>query len=130
VHGDRPADAHAPDIVEVDVNPLMVHAKGQGVTALDALIVANRKATMRLADWSLSRCSQPAPRPPHNPIRPRDPRGGRPAAGSGGDVIARFYADKLAQLSGKPVVVENKPGMILSTAPTMSPSPSPTATPC
>jgi acyl-CoA synthetase (NDP forming) len=29
-----------PDIVEVDVNPLMVHAKGQGVTALDALIVA------------------------------------------------------------------------------------------
>ena len=35
-------------------------------------------------------------------------------AGSGGDVIARFYADKLAQLSGKPVVVENKPGMILS----------------
>jgi len=35
-------------------------------------------------------------------------------AGSGGDVIARFYADKLAQLAGKPVVVENKPGMILS----------------
>ena len=29
-----------PDIVEVDVNPLMVHAKGQGATALDALIVA------------------------------------------------------------------------------------------
>ncbi len=28
-----------PDIVEVDVNPLMVHAAGQGVTALDALIV-------------------------------------------------------------------------------------------
>src|SRR5262245_16842944 len=35
-------------------------------------------------------------------------------AGSGGDVIARFYADKLAQLAGRPVVVENKPGMILS----------------
>jgi len=35
-------------------------------------------------------------------------------AGSGGDVIARFYADKLAQLAGKPAVVENKPGMILS----------------
>jgi acyl-CoA synthetase (NDP forming) len=28
-----------PEIVEVDVNPLMVHAAGQGVTALDALIV-------------------------------------------------------------------------------------------
>jgi len=29
-----------PGIVEIDVNPLMVHAKGQGATALDALIVA------------------------------------------------------------------------------------------
>ena len=29
-----------PDIVEIDVNPLMVHAKGEGATALDALIVA------------------------------------------------------------------------------------------
>ncbi len=28
------------DIVEIDVNPLMVHAKGEGTTALDALIVA------------------------------------------------------------------------------------------
>jgi acyl-CoA synthetase (NDP forming) len=28
-----------PAIVEIDVNPLMVHAKGQGATALDALIV-------------------------------------------------------------------------------------------
>jgi acetate---CoA ligase (ADP-forming) len=30
----------APGIVEIDVNPLMVHAKGQGATALDALIVS------------------------------------------------------------------------------------------
>jgi hypothetical protein len=30
---------NVPEIVEVDVNPLMVHAKGHGVTALDALIV-------------------------------------------------------------------------------------------
>jgi len=28
-----------PELTEVDVNPLMVHAKGQGATALDALIV-------------------------------------------------------------------------------------------
>jgi len=35
-------------------------------------------------------------------------------AGSGGDVVARFYADKLSRLAGKPVIVENRPGMILS----------------
>src|SRR3954467_6074486 len=35
-------------------------------------------------------------------------------AGSGGDVVARYYADKLSQLAGKPVIVENRPGMILS----------------
>jgi acetate---CoA ligase (ADP-forming) len=29
----------APEISEIDINPLMVHAKGEGVTALDALIV-------------------------------------------------------------------------------------------
>jgi acetate---CoA ligase (ADP-forming) len=29
-----------PAIVEIDVNPLMVHARGEGATALDALIVA------------------------------------------------------------------------------------------
>ncbi len=29
-----------PELTEIDVNPLMVHAQGQGVTALDALIVA------------------------------------------------------------------------------------------
>jgi succinyl-CoA synthetase beta subunit len=28
-----------PELTEIDVNPLMVHAKGHGVTALDALIV-------------------------------------------------------------------------------------------
>jgi acyl-CoA synthetase (NDP forming) len=30
-----------PEIVEIDVNPLMVHGKGQGATALDALIVTS-----------------------------------------------------------------------------------------
>ena len=29
-----------PAIVEIDVNPLMVHTRGEGATALDALIVA------------------------------------------------------------------------------------------
>jgi acetate---CoA ligase (ADP-forming) len=31
--------ATMPGIVEIDINPLMAHAKGEGVTALDALIV-------------------------------------------------------------------------------------------
>jgi tripartite-type tricarboxylate transporter receptor subunit TctC len=35
-------------------------------------------------------------------------------AGSGGDVIVRYYSDKLSKLSGRAVIVENKPGMILS----------------
>ena len=40
--GDRPIDAGLfPRLTEIDVNPLMVHAKGQGATALDALIVAD-----------------------------------------------------------------------------------------
>ena len=30
-----------PELTEIDVNPLMVHAKGQGATALDALIVTD-----------------------------------------------------------------------------------------
>ena len=30
-----------PEIVEIDINPLVVHPKGQGATALDALIVTN-----------------------------------------------------------------------------------------
>jgi succinyl-CoA synthetase beta subunit len=33
-----------PDITEVDVNPLMVHAAGHGATALDALIVTGGEA--------------------------------------------------------------------------------------
>jgi acetate---CoA ligase (ADP-forming) len=32
--------AAVPELTEIDVNPLMVHGEGQGVTALDALIVA------------------------------------------------------------------------------------------
>src|SRR5262245_26980938 len=35
-------------------------------------------------------------------------------AGSGGDVVTRFHADQLAKISGQPVIVENKPGMISS----------------
>ena len=36
------------------------------------------------------------------------------APGSGADIIVRYYSDKLAKLAGKPVIVENKPGMISS----------------
>ncbi len=32
------------------------------------------------------------------------------SAGSGADIIVRFYSDRLAKLSGKPVIVENKVG--------------------
>ncbi|HEX4928795.1 MAG TPA: tripartite tricarboxylate transporter substrate binding protein [Burkholderiales bacterium] len=32
------------------------------------------------------------------------------APGSGADVIVRFYSERLAKLSGQPVVVDNKPG--------------------
>jgi tripartite-type tricarboxylate transporter receptor subunit TctC len=31
-------------------------------------------------------------------------------AGSGADIIVRYYSDQLARLAGRPVVVENKPG--------------------
>jgi tripartite-type tricarboxylate transporter receptor subunit TctC len=32
------------------------------------------------------------------------------AAGSGADIVVRFYSDRLSKLAGKPVIVENKPG--------------------
>src|SRR3954468_2170125 len=32
------------------------------------------------------------------------------AAGSGADIIVRYYSDRLSKLAGKPVLVENKPG--------------------
>ena len=32
------------------------------------------------------------------------------AAGSGGDILVRYWADKLSKLSGKPVIVDNKGG--------------------
>src|SRR2546427_9921593 len=31
-------------------------------------------------------------------------------AGSGADIVVRFYSDRLAKLAGKPVIVENKGG--------------------
>src|SRR5437879_8299768 len=31
-------------------------------------------------------------------------------AGSGADIIVRYYSDKLAKLAGRPVIVENRPG--------------------
>ena len=32
------------------------------------------------------------------------------SAGSGADIIVRYYSDQLARLAGKPVIVENRPG--------------------
>jgi len=32
------------------------------------------------------------------------------AAGSGADIIVRYYSDRLSRLAGKPVLVENRPG--------------------
>ena len=32
------------------------------------------------------------------------------AAGSGADILVRYYSDALAKLTGRPVIVENKPG--------------------
>ena len=32
------------------------------------------------------------------------------AAGSGADVLVRFYSDRLAKLTGNPVIVDNRPG--------------------
>src|ERR1041384_6268589 len=31
------------------------------------------------------------------------------AAGSGADIVVRYYSDQLAKLAGKPVIVENRP---------------------
>src|SRR5215813_12297792 len=33
------------------------------------------------------------------------------AAGSGADIIVRYYSDRLSKLAGRPVLVENKPGV-------------------
>src|SRR6476660_982487 len=33
------------------------------------------------------------------------------AAGSGADIVVRYYSDRLSKLAGKPVLVENKPGV-------------------
>ncbi len=32
------------------------------------------------------------------------------SAGSGADIVVRFYSDRLSKLAGRPVVVENRPG--------------------
>ena len=35
----RSARSYLPEIIEIDINPLVVHARGKGAIALDALIV-------------------------------------------------------------------------------------------
>ncbi|MFV0383795.1 acetate--CoA ligase family protein [Paracoccus sp. (in: a-proteobacteria)] len=46
----RFAARHADDLTEIDINPLIVRAAGQGVTALDALIVPRRKNRQEAAE--------------------------------------------------------------------------------
>jgi len=40
---------HADDIAEIDLNPVIVHARGQGVSVVDALIVKRADAERRAA---------------------------------------------------------------------------------
>ena len=40
---------HADDIAEIDLNPVIVHAQGQGVSIVDALIVKQARQPQRSA---------------------------------------------------------------------------------
>ena len=51
------------------------------------------------------------------------------AAGGGSDSIARIMSQRLGQLMGQPIVVENRPGAGATIGPTSSPRPRPTGTP-
>jgi hypothetical protein len=50
-----------PAITEVDVNPLMVHAKGREATALDALIVTDRRRAAELEPAWANSCRTRSP---------------------------------------------------------------------
>ena len=39
------AAAHVDDIAEIDLNPVIVHAKGDGVTVVDALVLKSGAPT-------------------------------------------------------------------------------------
>jgi hypothetical protein len=41
------ASDHADDVAEVDLNPVIVHARGEGITVVDALMV---KRTVQRAE--------------------------------------------------------------------------------
>jgi acyl-CoA synthetase (NDP forming) len=41
---------HADDIAEIDLNPVIVHAEGDGVSIADALIVRQKHNTQRAAE--------------------------------------------------------------------------------
>jgi hypothetical protein len=41
------ATDHAGDVAEIDLNPVIVHARGEGVSVVDALIVKHQPAQTR-----------------------------------------------------------------------------------
>jgi len=51
------------------------------------------------------------------------------AAGSGADILVRYYSDRLARLAGKPVIVETRSGRRETSPPNTSRARSRTATP-
>jgi hypothetical protein len=44
------ASDHADTVAEIDLNPVLVHARGKGVSVVDALIVKHQNAPSRRED--------------------------------------------------------------------------------
>ena len=75
-----------------------------------------------LGGWAGTVPAQEFPSRPIRLIVPFSP-------GGGSDSIARIMSQRLGQLLGQPIVVENRPGAGATIGPTSSPRPRPTGTP-